>query len=102
MLIGRRTFSAAMNATSYLERFLDPVFVGERTGGKPNSPGDEVWATLPYSGMMLNVSDVFWQGGWPYDQRLWIAPLIEAEPRFSDLSANRDRALDIALELAVP
>ena len=91
-----------MNATSYLERFLDPVFVGERTGGKPNSPGDEVWETLPYSGMMLNVSDVFWQGGWPYDQRLWIAPLIEAEPRFSDLSANRDRALDIALELAVP
>jgi tetratricopeptide (TPR) repeat protein len=102
VLIGRRTFSAAMNATSYLERFLDPVFVGERTGGRPSSPGDEVWETLPYSGMQFNVSDVFWQGGWPYDQRLWVAPQLEVEPQFADLRANRDRALDVALELAVP
>lgn len=101
VLIGRRTFSAAMNATSYLERFLDPVFVGERTGGKPNSPGDERWETLPYSGLQLNVSDVFWQGGWPYDHRLWIAPQIEVEPRFSDLRAGRDRALEVALQVPV-
>jgi hypothetical protein len=102
VLIGRRTFSAAMNATSYLERFLDPVFIGERTGGKPNSVGDEVWETLPYSRMQMNVSDVLWQGGWPFDHRLWIAPQIEVEPRFADLRARRDRALEAALEIAVP
>jgi len=101
VLIGRRTFSAAMAATSYLERFLDPVFVGERTGGKPNSVGDEVWETLPYSGLQLNVSDIFWQTGWPFDHRLWIAPQIEVEPRFADLRTGRDRALDIALEVPV-
>jgi tetratricopeptide (TPR) repeat protein/C-terminal processing protease CtpA/Prc len=101
VLIGRRTFSAAMAATSYLERFLDPVFVGERTGGKPNSVGDEVWETLPYSGLQLNVSDIFWQTGWPFDHRLWIAPQIEVEPRFADLRAGRDRALEVALEVPV-
>ncbi len=32
----------------------------------------------------------------PYDQRLWIAPQLEVEPRFTELRANRDRALEVA------
>jgi len=99
VIIGRRTFSAAMNASSYLERHLSPIFIGEPTGGKPNAPGDEVFATLPYSGIAYNVSDVLWQGGWPYDARPWIAPQIATPPRFEDLAAGRDPALDAALAI---
>ena len=97
VLIGRRTFSAAMNATSYLERFLDPVFVGEPTGGRPNSAGDEVWQTLPYSEMQFSVSDVFWQGAWPQDQRIWLAPHVSVPPTFADYKAGRDAALEAIL-----
>jgi hypothetical protein len=99
VLIGRRTYSAAMNAASYFERFFDPVFVGEPTGGKPNSAGDEVWETLPYSRMEFNVSDVLWQGGWPYDHRPWIPPDVETPALFADFRAGRDRAFEAALQI---
>lgn len=37
MIIGRRTFSAALNAASYFERHMQPVIIGEPTGGRPNA-----------------------------------------------------------------
>jgi hypothetical protein len=55
----------------------------------------------PLRHAVLNVSDIFWQTGWPFDHRLWIAPQIEVEPRFADLRAGRDRALEVALEVPV-
>ena len=94
VIIGRRTFSAAMN--------LKPIFVGEPTGGKPTSPGDEVWSTLPYSGISFNVSDVLWQAGWPYDVRPWIAPHVHVPPRFADYKSGRDAALEAALAIGEP
>ena len=97
VIIGRRTFSAAMNAAVSFERHMQPIFVGEPTGGKPNSPGDETWQTLPYSNIGYNVSDMFWQAGWPYDFRPWIAPRIPVPPRFVDFKEGRDAALEAAL-----
>jgi hypothetical protein len=102
VIIGRRTFSAAMNAAVYFERHLKPIFVGEPTGGKPTSPGDEVWSTLPYSGISFNVSDVLWQAGWPYDVRPWIAPHVYVPPRFADYKSGRDAALAAALAIGAP
>jgi hypothetical protein len=102
VIIGRRTFSAAMNAAAYFERHLEPIFIGEPTGGKPNSPGDEVWSTLPYSGISFNLSDVLWQAGWPYDVRPWIAPHVHVPPRFADYKSGRDPALEAALALGGP
>ncbi len=99
VIIGRRTFSAAMNAAVSFERHMKPIFVGEPTGGKPSSPGDEVWETLPYSGITFNVSDVLWQGGWPYDHRPWLAPHVHVPPRFEDYRAGRDPALEAALAI---
>jgi tetratricopeptide (TPR) repeat protein len=69
LITGRRTFSAATNATAFFERLLHPLIVGEPTGGKPNSAGDEVAFTLPYSKVSVNVSDTWWQSSWPYDNR---------------------------------
>jgi tetratricopeptide (TPR) repeat protein len=97
LIIGRRTYSAAQNATSYFERHLQPVIIGEPTGGRPNSAGDETPQTLPYSGTMFNLSDIFWQGGWPYDDRQWVAPHIYTPPTFADFRNSKDPALEAAL-----
>jgi hypothetical protein len=78
VIIDRRTFSAAMNAVSHFGKYTVAVFVGEPTGGKPNAPGDETFFTLPYSGIMVNLSDRYWQGTWPDDFSVWHAPEIAA------------------------
>jgi hypothetical protein len=49
---------------------------------------------LPYSGILMNVSDFYWQISWPWDRRIWLAPEIYVPPTFAAFSANRDRALD--------
>jgi len=94
VVIGRRTFSAAMNAVSYFGRFTKAIFVGEPTGGKPNAPGDETPFALPYSGIVVNLSDRYWQGGWPDDFADFRAPDISAPESFADYAAGRDTALE--------
>jgi hypothetical protein len=76
VIVGRRTFSAAGNAAAYIQRQTDAIFVGEPTGAKPNSLGDEVYFTLPYSKLSASVADVYWESSWPQDFRKWIAPDI--------------------------
>jgi Bacterial transcriptional activator domain len=95
VIIGRRTFSAAMNAVSYFARFTKAVFVGEPTGGKPNAPGDETPFTLPYSGIVVNLSDRYWQGGWPDDFADFRAPDIAVASTFADVATGRDAAMEI-------
>src|SRR5580698_6486884 len=50
-----------MNAVSYVGKYIAAVFVGEPIGSKPNAPGDETFFTLPYCGIMVNLSDRDWQ-----------------------------------------
>jgi len=88
VIIGRRTFSAAQNMATYLERFTEATFVGE-----------EVPLTLPYSKVMANVSHLLWQSSWPQDLRIWLAPQIYVPPTFADFRAGRDAALEAILEL---
>ncbi|MFY9739657.1 MAG: hypothetical protein WAK11_11480 [Candidatus Cybelea sp.] len=78
VIIGPRTFSAGVNAAAYFERETHALFVGEPTGGKPNSPGDETFFTLPYSKIAVNFSHVYWESGWPYDARWSIAQHLYA------------------------
>jgi len=102
IIIGRRTFSAAGNAAAYIQRQTNAIFVGEPTGAKPNSLGDEVYFTLPYSKLAANAADVYWQGSWPQDFRKWIAPQIFVEPTFAAYRSNHDAAMDAILGLARP
>ncbi|HLZ75996.1 hypothetical protein [Phenylobacterium sp.] len=102
VITGRRTYSAAMNAVSYFGRFTKAIFVGEATGGKPNSPGDETIFTLPYSQIAVNVSDRYWQGGWPDDFADTRAPDIEVPVRFADYAAGRDAAMEVIKAQAAP
>ncbi len=99
VIIGRRTFSAAQNTTTFFERHTNAIFVGEPTGSSPNFIGEETVFTLPYSKVLANVSDLYWQSAWPMDYRTWIAPHIYAPPTFADFSAGRDPALEAIISL---
>ncbi|HET6670234.1 MAG TPA: tetratricopeptide repeat protein [Pyrinomonadaceae bacterium] len=99
VIIGRRTYSAAQNTTSFFERHTNAIFVGEPTGSSPNFIGEETIFTLPYSKVLANVSDLYWQSAWPMDYRTWIAPHIYAPPTFAAFSAGRDPALEAIIGL---
>lgn len=96
-IIGRQTFSAAMNLAVDLERHTRVIFVGEPTGSSPNHYGENGSIELPNSGLHISVSKLWWQSSLPYDDRSWITPEIPAPLGSIDYSANRDPAMDAAL-----
>jgi len=102
VLIGRETFSAAMNFCLALEYFTPAVFVGEPTGGSCGFFGDNAPLTLPHTGLVCHVSYVWWQLMDSRDERPWIAPGIAAEPSEADFAAGRDPALEAALDWKPP
>jgi tetratricopeptide (TPR) repeat protein len=97
VIIGRGTFSAAQNTSTFLEEHTHATFVGEPTGSGPVFVGETIPFTLPYSKIRANISDLYWQTGWPMDQRSWIPPAIYAPPTFAAFRANRDDALAAVL-----
>jgi len=97
VIIGRRTGSAAQNLATMLDRHARPVFVGEPTGSSPNFVGETVPFELPYSGVRVNVSDLYWQSSWPMDHRTWIPPDIHVPPTFEAFSRNADPAMEAVL-----
>jgi C-terminal processing protease CtpA/Prc len=97
VIIGRCTFSAAMNLAVDLERHSRALFVGEPTGARPNHYGETVEIVLPHSGLRCTASALWWQYSQPGDDRPWIAPDIAAPLWSDDYVANRDPALDAAL-----
>src|SRR5215218_5467650 len=99
VITGRRTFSAAQNLATFLERQTNAIFIGEPTGSNPNFVGEESFIVLPYSKLAMNVSDLFWQSSWPGDKRTWIAPAIYVPPTFKAYSENRDEAMEAILKL---
>lgn len=99
VIIGRRTYSAAMNFVTLLDRHTDAIFVGEPTGSSPNFVGEGVMTTLPYSGLSISTSDLYWQSSWPTDHRPWIAPHIYVPPSIETAWENRDPALETIMSL---
>jgi len=45
-----------------------------------------------------NVSNFYWQSSWPFDKRVWIAPLLYTPPRFEYFKSNRDPAMEAIME----
>ncbi|MEP7273485.1 MAG: tetratricopeptide repeat protein [Acidobacteriota bacterium] len=102
IIVGRNTFSAAMNTSTLIERHTNAIFVGEPTGSSPNFIGESIRVELPYSKMTGTVSDLYWQTSWPMDHRPWIPPLLYAPPTFASYRQNRDPALEAILEYREP
>ncbi|HUL18889.1 MAG TPA: hypothetical protein VLV29_06425 [Steroidobacteraceae bacterium] len=94
VLIGPKTFSAAMNFVDDMELNTRAMFVGEPTGETPNMWGDPVRLTLPNSGIVIQTSTLWWQLEDPRDQRAFRAPDIPAQMRFADYANNVDPVLN--------
>lgn len=97
VITGRRTFSAAQNVATMIERNTKAIFAGEPSGSSPNFIGEENAFQLPYSKIMANVSEYFWQSSWPFDYRTWIAPLLYSPPSFEAYRKGRDPAMEAIL-----
>jgi hypothetical protein len=59
VIIGRFTFSSAVNDAIYFRDHTQALFVGEPTGGKPNSYGEVRQLELPYSRVRISYSTKF-------------------------------------------
>ncbi|MDJ0749547.1 MAG: S41 family peptidase [Woeseiaceae bacterium] len=99
VLIGPRTFSAAMNFATRMERDSYALFVGEPTGGRPNHFGDAKIFTGSATGIQYIVSSLRWQDSAPFDKRIWILPDVPAAQTYADFIAGRDPGLEIALKI---
>jgi hypothetical protein len=100
-LIGRNVYSAAGNFATDLERFANPIFIGEPTGNTGNQVGDEGAVVLPWSGLHATVASVKWQLSDPWDTRGSIVPQVPVDVSAKDYFAGRDPAMDIAQRLAL-
>ena len=92
-IVGRQTFSAAMNLANQLERYTNVTFVGEPTGGRPNSYGDNTPIEAPNSKLKIFVSTLWWQDQDPRDTRPWIAPQVAVGMSSDDYFRGIDRAM---------
>lgn len=97
-IIGRKTFSAAMNLATDLEQWTNTIFIGEPTGSSPNFVGETNFVELPYSKLNISISNAYWQRSVSWDERLWIAPHIFIEPSFKDYSTNSDPVMEYVLK----
>ena len=88
VIIGPKTFSAAMNFVDDMELNTRATFVGEPTGETPNMWGDPVSLRLPNSGIVVQTSTLWWQMEDPRDQRPFRAPDIAAPMSFTDYANN--------------
>ncbi len=93
VIVDRGTFSAAVSLAADLERETHALFVGEPTGGAPNSFGDPAHVTLPASGLIVRISTLPWTGSDPRDPREFIAPDLPAMGTYADWLGHRDPAL---------
>jgi hypothetical protein len=100
-IIGRGTFSAAVNFAALLAEHTQTLFVGEPSGAPANHYGEPTRIELPRSKIVVSISRHAWQGALPWDRRTAIHPDLPAAPNFGAYRENRDPALEAILRLEV-
>lgn len=92
VLVGRRTFSAAMTNAIDFKGEVGAVLVGEPIGARPNGYQENGWITLPNSGLRASLSTMqyrFWESD--IDT---LNPDVMVPVRWSDFRDGADPALD--------
>lgn len=102
VIIGRQTFSAAVNFATELQQRSKAIFVGEPTGGRPNVYADVKTLTLPNSRIPVEISARYWEFGGPDDERDAIDPDVPSQWTLDDFVAGRDTVLAAALQASEP
>lgn len=97
VVLGGRTFSAAMNLALDLEKWTEATFVGEPTGNATFFFGDHQAVVLPRSGITVNVSTLPWRPYDPRDRRDFIAPSIYAPLTSAQYAKGQDPAIGAIL-----
>lgn len=101
-IIGRHTFSAAVNFTSDMENRTHTVFVGEATGAGPNHYGDPRLHVLPRSQQFVFISTRYHQWGAAGDTRRAHEPQLRVALSHADYVAGHDPALEAILGQPLP
>ncbi len=97
-IIGRNTFSAAMNLVLELERYTSVTFVGEPTGNAVQFFADHDMITLPNSGLHIAVATHWYQAPFnPKDTRPYVAPHFAIDVSSSDYRRGDDPILAFIL-----
>jgi hypothetical protein len=100
VITGRRTFSAADMLINELEKWTNPIFVGEPSASRGNHYGDSRKLVLPNNRVTVRVSSLYWQFWDPRDKRSWIAPQIAAPLTIEAYGSGRDPALEAIARFA--
>ncbi len=93
VLVGNRTFSAAMNNAVQFRTEAHATLVGEPIGEKPNSYQESDEMTLPKSKLVVSYSTRFYKFV-PDDAPPIVAPDKTIVPTWDDFVAGRDPVLD--------
>jgi hypothetical protein len=94
VITNRRTFSAAQMLISDLEKWTNPIFVGEPSSSRGNHYGDSRRLVMPNSKVTMRVSTLWWQYWDPRDPREWIAVQIAAPLTVDAYRNGRDPSLE--------
>ena len=95
VLIGRKTFSAAMTNATDFRRETEALLVGEPAGARPNGFQELQTFTLPNSGLKVGCSTAAYRFGAPADKA--VLPDLDGAPDWSAFRSGKDKAVDVAL-----
>ena len=99
VIVGRSTFSAAMEATNHLHDRTNAIFVGEPTGAKPQFQLRQGAFALPYFGLQVSYSNGV-EGANDPDPSM--VPDLWTALTFPDYMNGVDPALDAILKIPEP
>jgi hypothetical protein len=97
VIIGRGTYSSALQNAITLSREYHATLIGEPTGGKPNHYGEVRNFDLPNVGLRVWYSTRYWLN-YPEGDPLTLEPDVSAVVTVADLLAGRDPALEAAVQ----
>jgi hypothetical protein len=97
VIIGRGTYSSALQNAITLSREYSATLIGEPTGGKPNHYGEVRNFDLPNVGLRVWYSTRYWLN-YPEGDPLTLEPNVSAVVTVADLLAGRDPALEAAVQ----